>query len=232
MPITKQYLESIQQLKRQFHIQKEFPSLILHSFWTPEEYKKIQTKIKNIHYTHQSIPTRSSYSTAQPTLELQSIIFSSELRSFLGTILNSKNLKIQLQAYAFGWKDYTLLHDDELQHSSTEFIIDFTENWNQSWGGNSILVNGSGDYYPLAFRGNTMVLFHRKKNGAVLPNMSIIMRKKRKESSCTEQYKRKTYNTLLPSASIMPKVHTRKKRRSRIRSHLNGKNTLATRRKK
>ena len=45
MPITKQYLDSIQQLKRQFHIQKEFPSLILHSFWTPEEYKKLAKQV-------------------------------------------------------------------------------------------------------------------------------------------------------------------------------------------
>ncbi len=82
---------------------------------------------------------------------------------------------VVLGAYSFGVGDYTILHDGDagrvekngLGTIGGEFgalaIFDFSSDWDPTWGGRDVFVDGTGNFVYVPVKGNTCSLISLEK---------------------------------------------------------------------
>lgn len=164
MVINKHYQNRKEQekIKQLFQKNKDFPSASLLQFFEPAYYHKLEQEIKSLKYQHQKNLLTHSYHKAVPNPKIISLLNSREILTFMEFLTHKKIKKINAAIYSFSWKDYLLLHDSKTEQPGIDFIIDFTSEWDDHWGGNIIYVNGKGDYFSLPITANSVHIINRK----------------------------------------------------------------------
>lgn len=151
--------ETVHQLQSLFKQNKILPSIQLHHFFTEQEYTKIKSIINSSKFTHEKKPLLYSYSQASITKELSP--FLSEINTIISSITNKKISLKNPQLLQFQHKDYTLLNDQSIEPQSYDIILDLTETWNSSYGGNLIYINGQLTSFTIPSKPNTLTLIKR-----------------------------------------------------------------------
>lgn len=163
--INHYYHQHIRQLKQAFHANKDLPHVILFDFFEKEHYHKIKKKLSTINLTPEKNPLTHSYTTVNTTL------FTDSVFEFIFKIILSKTTKLNLQnntnikqiLFQFKTKDYLILNDNAIEPPGYDLIFDFTEHWDEHWGGSIIYVDGSGDYTQIPTKGNSLTIIRREK---------------------------------------------------------------------
>ncbi len=146
----------------------------LKQFLYPEFYNKLKSILPKIKWKKEFHPINCSYnycnSNTNPNSkinqikELEELSKDKDFRELL-TIITGKQVKnkLNLTIQSFGWKNYTIINDESIEEPGVDIIIDLTEEWNDEWGGNIVLVDGSGDYTDISHAPNTLTIINRKK---------------------------------------------------------------------
>ena len=104
-----------------------------------------------------------SYSVPKTPKTLAQFISSKQLKNYISRIISKKIKNINGRMYRFEWKDYTLLHDKNTEKEGFDFILDFTDNWDEKADGRIIYTDGKGSYNYIPSLPNTLTIIHRKK---------------------------------------------------------------------
>lgn len=133
----------------------DFPSIQLHKILTRAAYAQLRQKLLARTYTHERIADKHSYARTPLRAEHLTAII-----TLIENIIERKFKNTELYAYQMRWKDYTLMHDEKTKEC-TQFILDFTEDWNESWGGTTIYHDQ--DYHIIPPHHNTLIIVKRSK---------------------------------------------------------------------
>ena len=162
--INNSYLneQTIKKIKELFLSNKDFPSIKLQNFFDKVFYDGIMKEILNSKYKKAVKPMQYSYSTSKTPKILNKFLNSVTLKNFISKIINKKIKRVNGSFYKLEWKDYTLLHDENTEKEGFDFILDFTNNWNQKTDGRIIYTDGKGNYNYILSLPNTLTIIHRK----------------------------------------------------------------------
>ncbi len=161
--IDNQYLEkkNIQQIRKSFHLQKELPSVTLHSFLEKDSYEQLQKKILKLPFQHQHQWASHSYSAASLTPETEKTL--QAVAEFIHNLLPQKHSSAPFHASLFTWKDYTILSDESREKPGTDIILDLTDDWQDGAGG-AMVYRIKEDNYVIPVRGNSLTIVQRKSS--------------------------------------------------------------------
>ena len=162
--IKKNYFQDIEKLKKSFEKDKEFPCLILFEFLDEIFYGKLKEEVKNLDFKKDKKQFTYSYGKANPGELLKEFIDSNEFKTFVKKITSRDKVK-DISIYKLSWQDYMILNDQNKEESEFDLFIDFTEEWNEFFGGSLIYVDGTGDYLKIPIRENMAGII--KKNDGV-----------------------------------------------------------------
>ncbi|MEK6910914.1 MAG: hypothetical protein AABW82_04005 [Nanoarchaeota archaeon] len=137
----------------------------LESFIDVNEYGNLNSRINDEEGEIAKIPDRYSYSLID-NLEVEGLFASDKFNEFLGKVIGKKVGKMTLSVKRFGWKDYTLVHDDEAGKEEIRFFFILTDKWNVEWGGNIVYLTDDGEGQPIVFpiTGNSFCIVKKRKD--------------------------------------------------------------------
>ncbi len=153
--INKIYLEKIEEIKKSFKLNKDFPSIQLPDFLT--NFEEMKSKITKINFKKDTNLLHHRLSKAEIELDLP------ELAEFLSKVLNKKIKTLNFTAFMLEWKDFMMLNDDCVEKPGIDIMLDFTENWDSESGGQIIYSDGSGENYTIPVLKNSLTIVERKK---------------------------------------------------------------------
>lgn len=154
------------ELNKAFYSNKKLPSITLKEFFDEYFYRKIKTEIGKLKFRKEKIPLAYSYSKVKIPKILSKFLQSKEFLDFINDIIQYSSKKISREGnfFCFKWKDYTILNDELKEKAGIDVIIDFTDDWDERFGGSVVYVDGSGEYFKILPSGNAVTLVHRKEN--------------------------------------------------------------------
>ncbi len=111
------------------------------------------------------IPDRHSYTLLPPSLASTPFMTPS-FKKFLSTLVGKKITTITLTVQRFGWKDYTLVHDDEVGKEELRFFFLISGKWEVERGGILTYLTQNGEGEPLFFpiTGNSFCIIRQRKD--------------------------------------------------------------------
>ncbi|MDO8564279.1 MAG: 2OG-Fe(II) oxygenase family protein [Nanoarchaeota archaeon] len=135
----------------------------LEKFLNEKEYIYFINSLNSADSKIEKVPDRYSYSL----IECDEIIFGSVgFKELLSKVVGKKVGKMTLSVKRFGWKDYTLVHDDEAGKEEMRFFFILADKWNVEWGGNVVYMAEDGLGNPIIFpiTGNSLCIVKKKKD--------------------------------------------------------------------
>jgi hypothetical protein len=137
---------------------KNFQSVNLSDFFSQEFFESKQKEIHELKYLYETIVNKYCYARAKVRKLL--IINNKEFLEAISKILNRQVTIIHAYAYKFAWKNYQLI--DTKEKPGIDIIIDFTEHWEESYGGTVVYKKDNGDFLEVPFIPNSVTLVRRK----------------------------------------------------------------------
>ena len=161
--INKLYLrkENIKQIKKILYSSNNLNSIELPNFLDGPYYDALRKRIISLKYKSYIDPLNFKYSMANVPAAL---INDPNLLAFVSLVFGKKINHIDAYSYKLRWKDYTILNDDSLEKAGVDVIFDLTENWDEKNGGVVVYADGTGEYFTLPPRKNSMFIVRRKRN--------------------------------------------------------------------
>ena len=162
--INNSYLseQTIKKVRGLFLSNREFPSIKLQNFLDKQFYAQLTQEILNSKYKKAVMPMQYSYSVSKTPKTLAKFINSEQLKNYISRIIGKKIKNINGSMHRFEWKDYTLLHDKNTEKEGFDFILDFTDSWDEKADGRIIYTDGKGNYNYMLSLPNTLTIIHRK----------------------------------------------------------------------
>jgi hypothetical protein len=105
-------------------------------------------------WKRKSIPDRYSYE------EHANILVQKELRAFVKKITGKTPLREKNRR--FSHRDYTILHDKELQKPGIIGLL-FLDEWDESWGGKIVFMKNGTTLEQFVPKKNVLLIIERKK---------------------------------------------------------------------
>jgi len=150
--------------KIQDELAQEFPGIILFDFLSEDHYLELEKAVIRSAYSKQCIPNKFSYGKANIPKKVLHFLHSKEFLEFISRVLGEEITQFESAGcYCFGWKDYTLLHDDLLLDEGVDIILDFTPEWNAQVGGSTVYTHPGKESISLAPSFNSLLLVKRSK---------------------------------------------------------------------
>lgn len=166
--INPQYLDyqTLVRASRLFRSDDAVPSILLPDFIEKSLFRDVQKKLKTIPWKKEVQPLLHKYRRAVVSQSLSELFSSDDFLVVLSHVIKRSVQGIRgidVAAYRFGWKEYTLLHDTAVEEQGFDFLIDFTSHWDAAWGGAVYYADGSGDFTSLPVQENSLVVIQRKE---------------------------------------------------------------------
>lgn len=156
--INKHYLTLIEQVAQA--MEQEFPSVSLQQFLEEDVYEALVRSYEGVAFTQYTFKLKHSFKLAEINDSAREILNSDEVIHFLSAVLGKPVLRIEADAYKFTHRDYTILHDDDV-NEGVDFVLDLTQEWDPNWGGSVIYVDKEGEYRAISPAPNTLTLTRR-----------------------------------------------------------------------
>lgn len=154
---------NISRIKSIYGSDKWIRSVSLQQFLAKESYGQLRNEIAKLSYKKSVRPMHHSYSKADVPDDFADFLNSKEFRDLLKIITGIRIRKVSPEAYCFGWKDHTILHDGAVEKEGTDIIFDTADNWDARAGSCIVYTDGKGNSSKITPSGNTLVLAERKK---------------------------------------------------------------------
>jgi hypothetical protein len=163
--VNLQYLNegTIIQVRQAFRANKDLPSITLQKFFSDIGYQKLSKAVSKSAFRKNVDKMHYSYGVAKLPNELKATLNDPTVKKYLSVLLDKDIKKIGGTLCEFGWKDYTLLHDEKVEKQGIDIIIDFTEEWDENAGGKIVYVDGTWDSRNIPSSPNTLSLTIRKE---------------------------------------------------------------------
>lgn len=155
--------ETIEKIKKVYAADNLFPNIKLEKFLSLESYELFSRQSTKAKFKKKYLPDRESFSEAEIPEQLRKFILSPEFKGFISEVLGKKISIKSCSLRSFGWKDYSLLHDNELVEKGTDIILEFTNRWEEIWGGSTTYRSNGGEFRTLSVSDNTLFIIERKK---------------------------------------------------------------------
>lgn len=133
----------------QHFMNAELPSVSMFSFFSESTLEHLVDEVKGLKFVRHDNPIRYRYSTASIPAYLTELLNSDDVIEFIQSIIGKQVESINGSILRFSWKDYTILHDEEITGEGYEMIIDMTPSWEPDWGGIMAYVDGEGQVFAL-----------------------------------------------------------------------------------
>ena len=161
MPINSVYQQedTVKRIKQELKKQKQMPSVQLFEFFTPDVYHQLKRKLTQLTYKRSTELFHHRYATKK----LPAKFFSEEIIEAIQRLVNTEK-QIKFTAYCFSWKDYQVLHDKKVEKPGTDIIFDFSDKWQDDYGGHIVYVDGRGNYITTPVQGNTVSIVKRSSS--------------------------------------------------------------------
>jgi len=144
-------------------IHRSLPSISLHDFLEPKDYKKLVYRLKKCKWKKECVPDKFSFSIAKIPPKAAKILNHQEVLDILSKILKKEVDNIKLNAFRFAHKDYTILHDTLKSKPGTDIVFDCTGLWNEESGGNLVYKHKNGNTNSIPPNPNVLSIVHRNK---------------------------------------------------------------------
>ncbi|MDO8642453.1 MAG: hypothetical protein Q7R76_02570 [Candidatus Woesearchaeota archaeon] len=154
--------ENIRKIQQMFASNQTVPSIVLHDFFQKECYEQLKQGITRAAFQKERHPILYSYQEATPSFVNEGLN-TKEMLDFLQKILNKKIKKITGTVQCFGWKDYTILNDEVVEKPGIDLFFCLSDDWDESYGGNVVYVDGTGEYTKTLLTENMLMIVERKK---------------------------------------------------------------------
>ena len=139
--------------------------LRLDQFLAGEDYLRFAQQLWNLKGTLTHRPDQYSYIALSSALA-QQLFASSTFKTFLSSVVGKKITRIAHSTQIFGWKNYTLVHDDHAGTERLAFFFCIAGTWDTSWGGTVTYLTGNGEGQSLLFppQGNCLCIVQQRKD--------------------------------------------------------------------
>ena len=154
---------ALTQLCTSFRSDPVVPSVQLGELFTAVFYKKLQVEIKKLGFIVQRKPFQYSYASAPVPTLLDEFFSSPSFLRLMKSIVGKNVGGVTARTLRFGWKDYTLLHDQLVEKPGIDLIIDLAQEWNSAAGGCVRYVDGTGSYTTISPLRNSLTVVQRRK---------------------------------------------------------------------
>ena len=162
--INKDYLQegTIKNIKKQFELNKNIPSVHLHQFLEKKFYMKVKKELQQESWKRLTDILAYSYENARISPSLAKLFHDPAFLKFLSFILCKKARRVDASCYSFGWKDYTVLHDLGKEKAGFDIVLDFSDTWDSLWDGSLVYTESKGEGLIVPASGNSLLLVQRK----------------------------------------------------------------------
>lgn len=162
--INKIYLkeENMGKLRKIFNLNRELRSIKMEKFFDKQDFNKIKKSILQSRFIKKEKPMHYKYSISK-NKNFNKALNSKSMKNLISKITGKKIRKINGNICCFGWKDYTLLHDDAIEKPGFDIIFDFNEYWNSDSGGIVAYSDNHGNSNAIEPGCNTLIIVKRKK---------------------------------------------------------------------
>ena len=154
--------DTMKQVRSMFLQDPQLPSVQLQQSLGPSSYAALKEEILSLPYKKECDPLLHSFKSAKPPKRLLALLQSNELFSFLAAVTGEDVLSLSPSVLCIGWKDYTLINDKAVEKPGIDVILDFSDDWDDAWGGSIVYAPGTGDVTRIAPSGNTLIIVERK----------------------------------------------------------------------
>jgi len=166
--INKEYLrkENLDRIKEIFRANKTFPSVTLRDFIDEKAFLKMKNNLARMKFKDNYNPLFFSYKRCESGRIVKDF-FNSEVISFIEEIIGMRIKKPapdKFMIFSFGWKDYTVLNDKTAEKDGVDLIFDFTDGWDERFGGAVVYSNGKDDFLRISSMENTLSIVERKNS--------------------------------------------------------------------
>jgi len=165
MWINQKYLNKIPQLKTQFALNKPFPHLILHDFFSSKIEAVAAALLKEKFHElnadlYQFQQTGDCKKATQSAVKAFHKFFSSkEFIQLISKITNTKLKWIDMSGFIYGDTDYLLPHDDRLSGRKIAYILNLSKGFTKTDGGALQFFKGSKIVKSIPPAFNTFTIF-------------------------------------------------------------------------
>lgn len=162
MEINPLYLkkETLEKIKDIFNSSEWLPSAKIKYFLNKEDYKKIKNEIIKLKFNKNKKLMHYSYSKTEIPEKLNKFVNSDKFKKIIFEIAGENKINFELRR--FGWRDYILLNDLDNEKNGIDVILEFTENWNEEFGGETVYTNSIGFNSKIIPEGNTLNIIKRE----------------------------------------------------------------------
>ena len=135
----------------------------LQKFFTPKVFVKLQNLICKSSWKQQYLPDVVKCSFAQCPKEVWKLFFSPEFKVFVEVITGFKSKKPSLSLCRFSHADYSLLNDKVASKKGILFEVEFSDSWNESYGGFTSVFRKSAEIVRICPPQNTLTIIRSDK---------------------------------------------------------------------
>ncbi|MDO8508906.1 MAG: hypothetical protein Q7S27_04445 [Nanoarchaeota archaeon] len=151
----------------------------LENFLKPEVYNELIKLIKDIRGEHVKIADRYSYEELGDLSGVGKLFSSKDFLEFVSKINGGEFSKVEYKILGFGHKDYTLLHDAEIDRKGTEFLFFFCEKWKDDFGGYLVYTDNEDKSLIFTPAGNNFVLINKDGLGGFVKYINNLAKDER-----------------------------------------------------
>ncbi|MEK6950383.1 MAG: hypothetical protein AABX13_01530 [Nanoarchaeota archaeon] len=166
--INKTYRQTstLEKIRKEFQLPREFPSVLLFHFFDREFYLKLREQVARSYFTKEVERTTHSYALADGPALLTKFFnsqgFLDLLSTISGTLVPKIEQKTETGLYSFSWKDYTILSDTAWEEPGIDIILDFTAAWEERAGGAIVYKDEQGNFISVPIAPNLLAIVERK----------------------------------------------------------------------
>jgi hypothetical protein len=154
---------TLAQARSAFRSNKELPSITLQKFLDEKASKQLRAEVAKASFRKKVDKMHYSYATAPLTKRMKALLKSPELLNCVSSIVGMQAISIEGELCTFGWRDYTLLHDEKVERSGVDVLLDFTGQWREETGGKLVYVDGTGSSHHIPALPNALSITFRKE---------------------------------------------------------------------
>lgn len=153
--------QMIKAIRQKLQTEGSVSVVTLADFLVEKEFKRLCLELSKLSYVSQKHPLQHSYSSTERSHMVQELVLSEKLGSFISKIIGKTPSLFQIRR--FGWKDYTILHDEAEALGEFEVFFDASSEWDVCAGGALMYVDGIGEYFKVPVCGNQLIIVRRSR---------------------------------------------------------------------
>ena len=134
----------------------------LEKFFSKNFLGELMGEIRNLEFEKKSNKILHSFKSSH-SVKINKML-APELANCISKITKRGIKPIKAETRIFEWKDYMIINDKKPEKSGIDILIDLTSDWDESFGGHAVYVDGTGDYTKVCHKFNSITIILKDEN--------------------------------------------------------------------